>query len=163
MMLTPEELAALAAYHEGCKGKAYRFEDEILASAGVSMPLSRNAHSAIAKLLQREMAEQSGSHANAITVAVDAALGEVARQQGGIVEPVATEARGEGIRAGTSYLVSSAIAIAWEPIRVAIARDGHEGRTTKYYEKLLGYCICVHCAKLPDWERIIETNDRTTP
>lgn len=36
----------------------------------------------------------------AIEIAVDAALGEVARQQGGIVEPVASEARSAGLSAG---------------------------------------------------------------
>lgn len=45
--------------------------------------------------------------------------------------------------------------------RVPIARDGHEDRTSKFalgeinrredFEKLLGFCVCVHCAKLPDW------------
>ncbi len=36
----------------------------------------------------------------AVQAAVDAALGEVARQQGGIAEPIGTEARGAGIAAG---------------------------------------------------------------
>jgi hypothetical protein len=36
----------------------------------------------------------------AVAIAVDAALGEVARQQGGIAEPTASEARAHGIAAG---------------------------------------------------------------
>jgi hypothetical protein len=87
MMLTPEELAELTAYHEACKGKAYRYEDEILGPAGISFPLSQHAHSAIAKLLLREP-------------------------------------------------------------RLKPAFD-HSKRVTKYFENLLGYCVCEHCKKLP--------------
>ena len=29
----------------------------------------------------------------------------------------------------------------------------HSARTTKHFEKLLGFCICEHCAKLPEHER----------
>lgn len=40
----------------------------------------------------------------AVQAAVDAALGEVARQQGGIVEPIGAEARGVGIAVGEGFL-----------------------------------------------------------
>lgn len=27
----------------------------------------------------------------------------------------------------------------------------HTGRATKYFDPLLGYCVCVHCSKLPEF------------
>lgn len=36
-----------------------------------------------------------------------------------------------------------------EKKRAAAAFD-HKGRTTKHFEPLLGFCVCDHCAKLPD-------------
>ena len=41
---------------------------------------------------------------HAIEAAVDAALGEVARQQGGIAEPIGVEARGAGVSVGAALL-----------------------------------------------------------
>ena len=37
---------------------------------------------------------------------------------------------------------------ATEKKRAAASFD-HSARTTKYFENLLGYCVCDHCAKLP--------------
>jgi len=31
-----------------------------------------------------------------------------------------------------------------------VAVFDHSARTTKHFEPLLGHCICVHCARLPD-------------
>lgn len=54
-MLTPEELAALTAYYKWCQ---QRFDEKVAIQARlgvtVTTPLSQNAHSAIAKLLERE-------------------------------------------------------------------------------------------------------------
>jgi hypothetical protein len=46
----------------------------------------------------------------AVQVAVDAALGEVARQQGGITDPIGREARGAGIAAGEMLLRHASMA-----------------------------------------------------
>lgn len=34
--------------------------------------------------------------------------------------------------------------------KIAAAPFDHKGRVTKHYEPLLGFCVCAHCAKLPD-------------
>ena len=33
------------------------------------------------------------------------------------------------------------------------AHFDHSGRTTKHFERLLGYCVCRDCEKLPSLER----------
>lgn len=56
-MLTPEELAELTKFHKDSEGQRHVWE---LGGpySGPTFPLSQNAHSAIAKLLQRELVEQ---------------------------------------------------------------------------------------------------------
>ena len=34
--------------------------------------------------------------------------------------------------------------------RRAIAAFDHSARATKHFEPLLGYCVCTHCARLPE-------------
>jgi len=143
MMLTPEELRDLTAYHEACKGAAWRYESEILCSGGVSTPLSQHAHAAIAKLLERELRLQSPEFEERLHGVVQLATVDTALAVRGVLHAFDLVSRAPAAPPPNT-------------IYVAIARDGHEGRTTKYLETLLGFCVCVHCAKLPDWERIID-------
>jgi hypothetical protein len=39
----------------------------------------------------------------------------------------------------------------------AAASFDHSARTTKHFERLLGYCICAHCERLPAFETKKET------
>jgi hypothetical protein len=40
--------------------------------------------------------------------------------------------------------------------RRTIASFDHSARTIKYFEPLLGHCICSHCARLPTHEQAKE-------
>lgn len=128
-MLTPQETAAVAALLKDIDRE--RFTHYV----------SADAHSAIAKLLERELRLQSP---------------EFEERLYGVVQ-LATVDTGLAVRSVLHVFDLVSRAPEGPPptqMRVAIVRgghDGHEGRTTKYYEKLLGFCVCAHCSKLPDW------------
>lgn len=59
-----------------------------------------------------------------VEIAIDAALGEVARQQGGIAEPTGTEARESGVQAAMAIAASQAVAPP-EPVAVKWDDEDH--------------------------------------
>lgn len=91
-----------------------------------------------------------------VEIAIDAALGEVARQQGGIAEPTGTEARESGVQAAMAIDASQAVAPP-EPVVVEWRDDPGD---PNYSAEVGPLVLAVWPSRLGGWGWTVTMMDR---